>query len=61
MLNWLAGDIERDEGDDLNCLMRGDAEGAIRIGVSAGVAVCHLYDSNHQHERDADDPDEGYP
>ncbi len=61
MLNGPAGYIQSDEGDDLDSLMRGNAEGAVRVCVASGVAVHHLYDSYHQHERDADDPDEGYP
>ncbi|HEX5235103.1 MAG TPA: hypothetical protein VFW25_07215 [Silvibacterium sp.] len=58
MLDGLAGYIQGDEGDDLNGLMRGDAQRAFRIGVAGWVAMSHLQDSDHQHERDADDPDE---
>ena len=61
VLDGPAGYIQSDKGDNLDCLMRGNAEGAVRIGMAPGVAVRHLYDSNHQHERDADDPDEGNP
>lgn len=58
MLNRPAGNIQGDDGDDLNGLMRGDAECAGRIRVSGIMAVSHLRDSDHQHQRDADDPDQ---
>lgn len=61
MLDGLAGYIKSDERDDLNGLMRGDAKRAVRVGVAGGVAMHHLHDSNHQHQRDADDPYKSYP
>jgi hypothetical protein len=61
MLDGLTGDVEGDEGDDLNGLVRSDAERAVRVGVTGGVAVNHLHDSDHQHERDTGDPDQSDP
>ena len=61
MLDGLAGDIQSDEGDAVDGLMRGDAERAVGVGVAGGMTVRHLHDSDHQHERDAGDPNEGHP
>lgn len=61
MLDRLAGYIESDESDDLDGLMCGDAQGAIRVGMPGGVAMRRLHDSDHQYQRDADHPDERYP
>ena len=58
MLDRLAGYVERDERDNLDGLLRSNAESAIRVRVTGGVAVRHLHDSDHQHEGDADDPDQ---
>lgn len=61
MLNGLAGDVESNEGDDLNGLMRRDAKRAVRVNVPGRVAVHHLHHSNHQNQRDADDPEQRDP
>lgn len=61
MFEGLAGNVERNEGDNLNGLMRSNAEGAVGVGMPGWVAVRHLHDSDHQHQRDAEAPDENYP
>ncbi|MGC1363299.1 MAG: hypothetical protein WA602_14455 [Silvibacterium sp.] len=61
VLDGLAGDIEGDEGNDLNGLMCGDAERAVGVDVAGGMAVDHLHDSDHQDQRDAYDPEQSYP
>ena len=61
LLDGLAGYVESDEHNDLNGLMRGDAERAVGIRMAGGMAVGHLHDSNHQYERDADDPEKTNP
>jgi hypothetical protein len=61
MLDRLAGDIESNKGDDLDDLMRANTKSAVRVGVARRVTVRDLHDSNHQHECDAGNPDEGDP
>lgn len=61
MLNGLAGDVEGDQGDDLNGLMCGDAERTVRVRMAGGMAVHYLHDSDHQDERNADYPEQSYP
>ena len=61
MLDGLAGYIQRDERNNLNGLMRGNAKGAIGIDMPGWMPVHHLDDSNHQNQRDADNSNHGQP
>lgn len=61
MLNRLAGDMQGDESNGLNGLVRRDAECAVRVDMPGGMAVRHLHHSNHQNQRDADDPEQASP
>lgn len=61
VLNGLAGDVEGNESDDLNGLMRRDAKRAVRVDMTGRMAVRHLHHPNHQNQRDADDPEQRNP
>lgn len=61
MLDRLAGYLESDEGNNLNRLMRGHAKSAVGIRVSGRMAMRRLHESNHQHQRDANNPNKNYP
>jgi hypothetical protein len=56
--NGHTGKCERDQRNNLNDMMRRGAKGTIVIGLSGWMAVDDLNDAAHQHQRNANNPQE---
>ena len=57
MNNGTRSNEDRDDNGDLNCLVRGDAQGAIVLGLAVWVGVGDLQDAREQHKSHTDNPD----